>query len=114
MRRRSEGRLVVMTRSFRAPTSCFNSAVFSSFSLASGRAIRSPPASSLNQASHIVGDDIAVTIFFEMNDRPLPAHRGRTQPLVRIHRDRMPERGEKRQIVVRVGIAPAIFKLHRM
>src|SRR5579872_1916771 len=113
MRRRSDRRLVVITRSLRAPMSCFRSAVFNSFSFASGRAIR--PSLRLYQTPHIVGDDVAAAaILFQMYDRPLPAHRSCAQPLVGIHRNRMAEGIEERQVVVRIGIAPAISELHAM
>ena len=52
-----------------------------------------------------------IRCLLEMDDRPLPAERGCAQSAVGIDGDRMPERGEKRGIVMRVGVAPAIRQI---
>src|ERR1700691_6138181 len=116
MMRRSERRLTLTTRSLRAPTSCRSSAVFSSLSFPSGRAIRA----SRRLFAVVVEFQVMIEIagrrrvrgLLEMNDRPLPAERGGAQPAVGIDGDGMPKRGEKRGVVMRIGVTPAIRQFH--
>src|SRR5271154_4565277 len=102
MMRRSDRRFTLTTRSPRAPTSLRNSAVFSSFSFPSGRAIRA----SRGLFGAVVEFPVVVEIFslirirglFEMEHGPLPAERGRAESAIGIDGNRMPERGEKRGV----------------
>src|SRR5271155_975700 len=116
MMRRSERRFTLTTRSLRAPTSWRSSAVFSSLSLLSGRAIRT----SRRLFAVVVGFQVGVVEIvklrrvrglFEMEYRPLPAERGCPQSAVGIDGDGMSEFGKKRGVVVRVGVTPAIGEI---
>src|SRR5271170_2369707 len=108
MMRRSERRLTLTTRSLRAPTSCRSSAVLSSLSFPSGRAIRA----SRRLFAVVVEFQVVVEIaglhrvrgLLEMDNRPLPAERRSAQPAVGVDGDRMSERGQKRSVVMRVGV----------
>src|SRR6266851_5232385 len=118
MMRRSERRFVVITRSRRAPTSCRNSAVLSSLSLLSGRAIRTSAGISgdrflllfavvldFRKFVQLSADVRKFTIlrrliFLEADNRPLP-----------IGRRGMPECGKKSRVVVRIGVAPALTEV---
>src|SRR4029077_20029499 len=100
MMRRSERRFVVITRSRRAPTSCRSSAVLSSLSLLSGRAIRTSAGISGDRFVFflVVGFDLGKfvdrfadvrkftilrrLIFLEADDRPLPIGRRCAQPSI--------------------------------
>src|SRR5580704_9051624 len=118
MMRRSERRFTLTTSSLRAPTSWRSSAVFSSLSLLSGRAIR---ASRRLFAVVVVVEFQVVVVeivklrrvrgLFEMEHRPLPAERSGPQSAVGIDGDGMSECGEKRCVVVRVGVTPAIGEI---
>src|SRR6266436_8995835 len=124
MMRRSERRFTVITRSRRAPTSCRSSAVLSSLSLLSGRAIRTSARISgvfLLVLFAVVLDFrefvqlnagvckftiLLRLIFLETDNRPLPIGRSGAQPSIWIDCYRMPECGEERRVVVRIGVAP--------
>src|SRR5271163_5150426 len=116
MMRRSERRFTLTTRSLRAPTSWRSSAVFSSLSLLSGRAIRA----SCRLFAVVVEFQVVVVEIvklrrirglLEMEHRPLPAERGCPQSAVGIDGDGMSDCGEKRGVVVRVGVTPAISQI---
>src|SRR5271154_1723909 len=118
MMRRSERRFTLTTRSLRAPTSWRSSAVFSSLSLLSGRAIRA----SRRLFVVVVVVEFQVVVveivklrrvrgLLEMEHRPLPAERGCPQSTVGIDGDRMSECGKKGCVVVRVGVTPAIGEI---
>src|SRR5271163_646293 len=116
MMRRSERRFTLTTRSLRAPTSWRSSAVFSSLSLLSGRAIRA----SCRLFAVVVEFQVVVVEIvklrrirglLEMEHRPLPAERGCPQSAVGIDGDGMSECGKKRGVVVRVGVTPTIGEI---
>src|ERR1700735_2445455 len=116
MMRRSERRLTLTTRSLRAPTSWRSSAVFSSLSLLSGRAIRASRRLFAVVVEFQVGVVKIVKLrrvrgLLEMEHRPLPAERGGPQSAVGIDGDRMSECGQKRCVVVRVGVTPAVGEI---
>src|SRR5271167_2464510 len=113
MMRRSERRFTLTTSSLRAPTSCRSSAVFSSLSFASGRAIRA----SRRSFAVVVEFFICVTLvvveivalpgirlLLEVEHRPLPAKRGGAQSVVGVYGDGMPQCGENRGVVMRIGV----------
>src|SRR5271154_70405 len=118
MMRRSERRFTLTTSALRAPTSWRSSAVFSSLSLLSGRAIR---ASRRLFAVVVVVEFQVVVVeivklrrirgLLEMEHRPLPAERGCPQSAVGIDGDGMSECGKKRGVVVRVGVTPTIGEI---
>ena len=115
--RRSERRFTLTTRSLRAPTSCFSSAVFSSLSLLQAapsepRVDRSLSSFESSGCGHV--EIVAlrgIRCLLEMEHRPLPAERGRAQSAVGIDGDRMSERGQKGGVVMRVGVTPAIRQI---
>src|SRR5215813_9607738 len=109
-RRFSERRFTVTTRSRRAPIWCLRSAGLSSLSFASGRAIRGSPRKFKDGgAGRLVR--LVIGGFVKSQDWPLAAHRGCTQLAIGIHCYRMPERNEKRQIIVRIRVAPALAQI---
>src|SRR5208282_896233 len=108
-------RFSLTTSSVRATTSWRSSAVLSSLSFPSGRAIRA------SRRSFDVLFEVIVVVegvrwlrrrgLLEMDHRPLPAERGCAQSAVGIDGHGMPESGEKRGVVMRVGVTPAIRQI---
>src|SRR5229473_2904668 len=107
IRRGADRRLSVTTRSRRDSISCLSSACLSSLSFASGRAIKSSPQPVLGLRPQLPPQAPGLAVRSEMQNRPLPAERGRGEPPIRIHRHWMAERGEEGQIVMGIGIPPA-------
>src|SRR5215831_9302427 len=110
IRRFSERRFTVTTRSRRAPTWCLRSAGLSSLSFASGRAIRGSPRKFKDGgAGRVVR--LVIGGFVKSQDRPVATQRGCTQLAIGIHCHGVPERNQKRQIIVRIRVAPALAQI---
>src|SRR5262245_43519908 len=105
--RGAERRLSVTTRSRRAPGSWRSSAVVSSLSLLSGRAIRGPsqPIQQPRAGSGVLPGRLGVVA--ETYNRPLAIVRGGEQAAVGIYRYRMPQCAKKWQVVIGIRVSPA-------
>src|SRR5260370_30216028 len=80
---------------------------FSSLSLVSGRDIESSIEPLLDQLLKVQHPRFLFLRLGETQNRPMAGVRGRQQFTVGIYRHRMTDGGEKRQVVMRIGISPA-------
>src|SRR5437899_11370713 len=100
IRRGADRRLSVTTRSRRDSRSCLSSPCLSSFSLASGRAIKSSPEPGFGLRSQLASQAAGFAVGREMQDRPLPAEGGRDESPIRVDGHRMTQRSEEWQVVM--------------